>query len=163
MVVKSGTSNQAAGGLPWLKSYPETIDWAMPLAPKPLTHLLDTAARDYPQNPAISFKGKVQTYAELASQVATVAAGLQSIGVNKGTRVGLFLPNTPAFIVYYFAILKAGGTVVNFNPLYTLEELTFQVRDSGTEIMVTHDLKVLFDKVEALVASGVLTEGFASP
>ncbi len=163
MDAKSGTSAPVSGALPWLKAYPQGIDWAMPLEPRPLNHLLDTAARDYPQNPAISFKGKVQTYAELAGQVATVAAGLQSIGVNKGTRVGLFLPNTPAFIIYYFAILKAGGTVVNFNPLYTLEELTFQVRDSGTEIMVTHDLKVLFDKVEALIGSGVLARSIVVP
>ncbi len=163
MNAKSGTSAPASVNLPWLKAYPEGIDWAMPLEPRPLTHLLDTAARDYPHNPAISFKGKVQTYVELAGQVATVAAGLQSIGVNKGTRVGLFLPNTPAFIIYYFAILKAGGTVVNFNPLYTLEELTFQVRDSGTEIMVTHDLKVLFDKVEALIGSGVLARSIVVP
>ncbi len=163
MDAKSGTSAPVSGALPWLKAYPQGIDWAMPLEPRPLNHLLDTAARDYPQNPAISFKGKVQTYVELAGQVATVAAGLQSIGVNKGTRVGLFLPNTPAFIIYYFAILKAGGTVVNFNPLYTLEELTFQVRDSGTEIMVTHDLKVLFDKVEALIGSGVLARSIVVP
>ena len=69
------------------------------------------------------------------------------------------MPNCPTFIVYYFATLKAGGTVVNYNPLYTLEELTFQVRDSDTELMVTLDLKVLFDKVEALLRAGTLAEG----
>jgi len=78
------------------------------------------------------------------------------MGVAKGTKVGLFLPNCPTFIVYYFAILKAGGTVVNFNPLYTVEELTFQVKDSDTHLMVTLDLSVLFDKVEALMANGTL-------
>ncbi len=92
----------------------------------------------------------------LLAQVERVAAGLQQIGVNKGTKVGLFLPNTPTFIVYYYAILKAGGTVVNFNPLYTLEELTFQVKDSETEIMITHDLQALFPKLETLVCRGVL-------
>ncbi len=163
MNTKSGTSTPAADNLPWLKAYPESVNWAMQLDPKPLTELINTAARDYPRNPAISFKGKVQTYAELAGDIATVAAGLQSVGVRKGTRVGLFLPNTPAFIIYYFAILKAGGTVVNFNPLYTLEELTFQVRDSGTEIMVTHDLKVLFDKIEALIDRGVLARSIVVP
>ena len=66
------------------------------------------------------------------------------------------MPNCPTFIVYYFAILKAGGTVVNYNPLYTHEELTFQVRDSDTELMVTLDLKALFDKVEALLRAGTL-------
>ena len=66
------------------------------------------------------------------------------------------MPNCPTFIVYYFATLKAGGTVVNYNPLYTLEELTFQVKDSETELMVTLDLKLLFDKVEALMKAGTL-------
>jgi len=71
-------------------------------------------------------------------------------------KVGLFLPNSPTFIVYYFATMKAGGTVVNYNPLYTLEELAFQVKDSDTDLMVTLDLKVLFDKIEALLESGNL-------
>ena len=66
------------------------------------------------------------------------------------------MPNCPTFIIYYFAMLKAGGTVVNYNPLYTLDELTFQVKDSETELMVTLDLKLLFDKVEALMAAGTL-------
>lgn len=163
MDAKSDTLTPVSDNWPWLKSYPEGIDWAMPLKPQPLNQLLDDAARDYPRNAAVSFKGKVLSYTDLARQVDTVAAELQSAGVNKGTRVGLFLPNTPAFIIYYFAILKAGGTVVNFNPLYTLEELTFQVRDSGTEIMVTHDLKVLFDKIEALIGSGVLARSIVVP
>ena len=51
--------------------------------------------------------------------VDRAAAGLQRLGVKKGTKVGLFLPNSPTFIVYFFAMLKAGGTVVNYNPLYT--------------------------------------------
>jgi long-chain acyl-CoA synthetase len=88
--------------------------------------------------------------------VERAAAGLQKLGVKKGTKVGLFMPNCPTFIVYYFATLKAGGTVVNYNPLYTLEELTFQVKDSETELMVTLDLKLLFDKVEGLMKAGTL-------
>jgi len=107
--------------------------------------------------------GKVTTYTQLDSLVNRVAAGLQQIGVTKGTKVGLFLPNTPTFIVYYYAILRAGGTVVNFNPLYTLEELSFQVRDSQTEIMVTHDLAALFPKLEALVQRGVLARILVVP
>jgi long-chain acyl-CoA synthetase len=98
----------------------------------------------------------VTTYAEIGAQVDKVAAGLQRQGIRKGSKVGLFMPNCPTFIVYYFAVLKAGGTIVNYNPLYTVEELQFQIRDSETELMVTLDLKVLFDKVEALIQSGTL-------
>ncbi|MGL4395754.1 MAG: long-chain-fatty-acid--CoA ligase [Hyphomicrobium sp.] len=134
---------------------------AIPVAP--VTHLLDAAAANYPAKPAITFKGRVTTYRELADLVSRVAAGLQQAGVGKGTKVGLFLPNTPAFIVYYYAVLKAGGTVVNFNPLYTLEELTFQIRDSGTEVMVSHDLKLLFDKISALMRSNVLARAIVVP
>ena len=153
----------ATDTLPWSKSYPEGIDWHMPLPVAPLPELVTRAARDFPARAAISFKGKITTYAALTAAIDKTAAGLQAAGVVKGTKVGLFLPNTPAFIVYYFAILKAGGTVVNFNPLYTVEELTFQVKDSETEIMVTHDLKVLFDKVEALVSNGVLKRTIVVP
>src|SRR5262249_1183397 len=85
--------------------------------------------------------------------------GLQALGVKKGTKVGLLMPNCPTFIVYYFATLKAGGTVVNYNPLYTIEELTFQVKDSETALMVTLDLKLLFDKVEALLRPGTRERG----
>jgi long-chain acyl-CoA synthetase len=100
---------------------------------------------------------------EIGRLVDEAAAGLQRMGVKKGSKVGLFLPNTPTFIVYFFAVLKAGGTVVNYNPLYTVSELTGQVKDSDTELMVTLDLKVLFDKVDALLQSGALPRAVVCP
>jgi long-chain acyl-CoA synthetase len=143
---------------PWLKAYPAGVDWYKSIEPMPLWHLLDQAVANHPSRVCTNFLGKRLTYKELFSQVERAAAGLQRLGVKKGTKVGLFLPNSPTFIVYYYAILKAGGTVVNYNPLYTIEELTFQVGDSQTELMITLDLKVLFDKVEALLVSGVLKQ-----
>jgi long-chain acyl-CoA synthetase len=135
----------------------------MPIPTGPVPDLLDRAARQFPDNPAISFFGRATSYADLAAEADRVASGLQKIGVKQGTKVGLFLPNTPTFIVYYFAILKAGGTVVNFNPLYTLEELTFQAKDSETEIMVTHDLTVLFCKIEELLQRVVIDRAIVIP
>ena len=82
--------------------------------------------------------------------------GLQRLGVRKGTKVGLFLPNSPTFIVFFFAVLKAGGTVVNFNPLYTVAELTHQVKDSDTELMVTLDLKLAVRQGRGAARSGLL-------
>lgn len=161
--MSTATTTPAAASLPWIKSYPEGLDWHIPLTGRPLPALVDDAARRYPKNDAINFKGKVTTYLELAQAIDRTAAGLQAEGVGKGTKVGLFLPNTPTFIIYYFAILKAGGTVVNFNPLYTVEELSFQIKDSGTQFMITHDLKALFDKVEALLAAGVLERAIVVP
>ena len=106
--------------------------------------------------PCTNFFGKTLTYQEIGQLAGKAAAGLQGLGVRQGTKVGLFLPNCPTYLIYYFGILKAGGIVVNYNPLYTLEELTFQLADSQTELLVTLDLRLLFDKVEALIKAGAL-------
>lgn len=140
----------------WIKSYPQGVDWHMALEPAPLFHLIESAAARSPDRPCTTFLGRTLTYGEMGALVDRAAAGLQQIGVVKGTKVGLFLPNSPTFVIYYFAVLKAGGVVVNYNPLYSLDELTFQVKDSETELMITLDLKVLFDKVEHLVAKKTL-------
>ena len=140
----------------WLGSYPKGVVWGQHFNPKPVHAMLDAAVAKYGSRVCSNFLGKSMTYREIGRQVDLAATGLRKLGVVKGTKVGLFLPNCPTFIVYYFATLKAGGTIVNYNPLYTHEELTFQVRDSETELMVTLDLKVLFDKVEALIQAGTL-------
>jgi long-chain acyl-CoA synthetase len=140
----------------WLRSYPEGVDWAHSIPPQPVYCLLDEAAARFGDRPATNFLGRTITYKDLDRRVKHTAAGLAKLGVRHGTKVGLFLPNCPIFIVYYYAVLNLGGVVVNYNPLYTIEELAFQVRDSDTKLMVTLDLKLLFDKVERLIADGVL-------
>lgn len=140
----------------WLAHYPANVRWDSVIKPEPLFTLLDRAVANHGGRPCTNFLGRVNTYKDICALVDRAAAGLQSLGVTKGTKVGLFLPNCPTFVIYYYAILKAGGTVVNFNPLYTLEELAYQLKDSDTEIMVTLDLKVLFDKVDALLQTGAL-------
>jgi long-chain acyl-CoA synthetase len=141
---------------PWLAHYPQDIDWKEIFTPLAVPTLLDRAVAKYASRPATQFLGATLTYGDLGLQVDRAAKGLQALGVTKGSKVGLFLPNCPTFIVYYYAILKAGGTVVNYNPLYTIDELSFQVRDSDTDLMVTLDLKVLFEKVETLLAARTL-------
>lgn len=158
-----GGNAQSITVWPWTAGYPEGVDWATEIPTEALPALVDRAASQFKDNVAIRFKGKSTTYGELARLVERVAAGLQQVGVKKGTKVGLFLPNTPTFITYYYAVLKAGGTVVNFNPLYTLEELTFQIQDSETEFMVTHDLAALFPKIEALIERGALARAIVVP
>ena len=81
---------------------------------------------------------------------------MRAIGVGEGVKVGLLLPNTPTFVIFYYGVLKAGGTVVNFNPLYSPDEIEGQIRDSGAKIMVTLDLAMTFEKVEAMLRRGVL-------
>jgi long-chain acyl-CoA synthetase len=100
--------------------------------------------------------GKRLSFTELGDLSDRVAKGLRALGVGEGVRVGLLLPNSPTFVIFYYGVLKAGGTVVNFNPLYSLEELEFQIRDSSTKIMVTLDLALTFEKVETLLKRGTL-------
>jgi len=119
------------------------------LAPvgRPVASLLEETARLHPHSPAIEFLGSAMDYAALDALVDRAAAGLQRLGVVAGTRVGLCLPNTPYSVVFFFAVLRAGGVVVNFNPLYVERELSQLVMDSGTEIMVTIDLALIYPKV----------------
>ncbi len=151
---ESAARNEAT--YPWLSAYPEGIDWFQEFEGTPVHELLEKTARDYPGHTCAHFLGKSLSYGEIAGLVDRAAAGLQKAGVGVGTKVGLFVPNSPTAIIYYYAILKIGATVVNYNPLYTVEELTFQVKDSETEMMVTLDLKLLFDKVAALIENGAL-------
>lgn len=149
-------SSQPPSDYPWLNTVADDVDWHQTFEPQPLYELLDSAVGRFPANICTNFLGKTQTYSEIASAVQHTAAGLEKLGVTKGTRVGLFFPNCPSYVIYYFATLKLGATVVNFNPLYTVEELETQVKDSGTTIMVTLNLALLFDKVEALLQNATL-------
>jgi long-chain acyl-CoA synthetase len=148
---------------PWIASYPADVDWHQEIVPAPVHDLLDASVARYPSRPCTSFFGRRLTYREIGQMVERTAAGLQALGVRKGTNVGLFMPNCPAFIVYYFAILKTGATVVNYDPLHAPEDLAFQVRDSDTGLMVTLDLKALFHKVEALLLNGTLERAVVVP
>lgn len=163
MTAPVGGTAPAHLGYPWLAHYPAGVNWHQQIAPAPLQQLLERAAERHPSRICTNFLGRTITYGEMSRLVDRAAAGLAALGVTKGTKVGLFLPNSPTFIVFYYATLKAGGTVVNYNPLYTVEELTFQVKDSETDLMVTLDLKVLFDKVEALIATGALKRAVVAP
>jgi len=150
------TAEGPAPSHPWLRRYPEGVDWNAAFKPMAVYDLLDSAVAKYGPRPCTNFLGKTLTYRDIGQRVGQAAAGLKALGVRKGSKVGLFLPNCPTYLVYYYGILKAGGTVVNYNPLYTLEELTFQLQDSETELLVTLDLKLLFDKVQALLEAGTL-------
>ena len=153
---KATAGSQEATPYQWLRKYPKDVDWFQQFRPVPMGQLLDTAVAAHGSRMCTNFLGKRLTYAEIGQLVERTAAGLQELGVKRGTKVGLLMPNCPTFIIYYFATLKAGGTIVNYNPLYTPDELAFQVKDSETELMVTLDLKLLFDKVEGLMKAGTL-------
>jgi long-chain acyl-CoA synthetase len=136
---------------PWIRSYDEGLDWAMPVGARPVFSMLDETVAKHPGSPAFDFLGKVYTWQEIGVLADKFAAGLQAMGVEKGAKIGLFLPNTPYYLVAYYGILKAGGTVVNFNPLYAHKELAHQIEDSETDIMVTADLSMLYDKMHKML------------
>ena len=120
----------------WEKHYPDGIAWQEHFHGKPLYTLLDDAARKWPENTALDYFGKTYTYAKLKEMVDRIARGLQGLGVVRGTRVGLFMPNCPQYVMTYYAALKAGATVVNFNPLYSGHEIEHQLKDAHVEISV---------------------------
>jgi long-chain acyl-CoA synthetase len=144
------------GDHPWLKSYPPGIDWGAPIAVKPMHALMDDAAARYAGQLCIDFLGRHYSYAEIGSLVNRAAKGLKALGVGSGIKVGLCLPNTPYFVICFYAVLKAGGTVVNFNPLYSERELVHQIEDSEADIMVTLDIAQLFDKLAAVLSQSRL-------
>jgi long-chain acyl-CoA synthetase len=126
------------------------------IKPVPVPELLDETVRRYGKRPAMDFLGRRWTYAQLGRTVAAVAHGLRGVGVGTGVRVGLCLPNTPYSVIFFFAILRAGGVVVNFSPLYVERELRHQIKDSGTTIMVVPDLAMIHAKVLAVAAEAGL-------
>ena len=115
----------------------DTNEWLNNLKPIPLPEYLDRTAREFPDRPAIDFFGNKINYSELGTSVDRVASGFQKLGFKKGDHIGLCLPNIPYYTICYFAILKIGGVVVNYNPLYTEQEISKQIEDSETKIMVT--------------------------
>jgi len=130
---------------PWLASYPEDVPESLaPYPEKPLFSLLEESAARFPDRPAISFPvapmARRLTYGDLIAEVEQFARALASLGIRKGDRVGLVLPNCPQFVVAFYAIQRLGAVAVGNNPLYTQRELTHQLKDAGVEILVTLDL-----------------------
>lgn len=121
---------------PWFKHYDEGVPRSIEYPPITLFHLLEEAAQNYPHSACTIFKGEKITYKEMDALTDRMAAGLAALGVQKGDRVGIFMPNSPQFVIAYFGALKAGGVVVATNPLYSQREIEHQANDSGVEIML---------------------------
>jgi long-chain acyl-CoA synthetase len=122
---------------PWTANYLHPTKWDQHFPPLALHDMFFEAARRMGAAPLADFMGRKYSYADMADAVRRVAKGLQAKGVGKGDHVGLFLPNVPHYIAAYYGALAAGATVVNFSPLYSVDELAHQVADSGTSILFT--------------------------
>ena len=148
---------------PWLDHYPEGVDWHAPIPAAPVHVMMQQAGERYADRPAFDFLGRGTTWAEAAATSARIAAGLQRLGYVKGDRIGLLLPNCPAYPILFFGALQAGLTVVNFNPLYTVHELEAQARDAGILAIATLDLAATYPKAAALLASGAVARIIVCP
>ncbi|MDZ7270744.1 MAG: long-chain fatty acid--CoA ligase [candidate division KSB1 bacterium] len=124
---------------PWFSSYDPEVARTVTIPDIRITDLLAEAVRKRPQSPAIIFCGRVISYRELDILVNRLAGALHRLGVRKGDRVALVLPNIPQYVIGYWAALRLGGIVVPTNPLYTERELEHQLRDSGAETVLVLD------------------------
>jgi|GEM_PF-3536 len=138
----------------WEKSYPANVRWHETIEPRPLPALLDTAVETYGEKSCMSFRGRHYSYREVGRLVDLAAKGFQNLGVGKGIKVGLILPNCPYAIICFYGVLKAGGIVVNINPLYSAREIEQQIADSACRILVTLDVKALYEKVSLCAHEG---------
>jgi len=105
----------------------------------------------WPDRPAIDFMGKRFTYRDLGDLVNRAAKGLQQLGVKPGIHVGLYLPNSPHYIITFFGVLKAGGTVVNYSPLDAARVLEHKIEDSRTDFLITLDMASLYPQMAAML------------
>ncbi|APG62219.1 dicarboxylate--CoA ligase PimA [Sphingorhabdus lutea] len=119
------------------QQYLHPSDWDIAIDEMPLHDVFFRSAGRAPNSYIADFMGRQFTYGDIADKVRQFAKGLQDLGIGKGSHVGLFLPNVPHYIIAYYGAMAAGATVVNFSPLYTVDELSHQVEDSGTDILVT--------------------------
>ena len=127
----------------WREQYQHPTVWDRTFPPLSMGEMVTNSAMAHPDAPMIDFMGRRFSYGEMFGQIRRVACGLQGMGVKKGDRVGLYLPNTPHYVAAYYGALMAGAIVVNFSPLYTAAELEHQVEDSGTKILFTLSAKAL--------------------
>ncbi len=121
----------------WLSSYPEGVPSDIDVSQySSLVGLMEESFTRYAERTAYSYMGKNISYAQTDTESQALAAYLQSLGLNKGDRVAIMMPNVPQYPVAVAAILRAGYVVVNVNPLYTARELEHQLKDSGARAIV---------------------------
>jgi acyl-CoA dehydrogenase len=139
-------------------AYPVGIQWNVEIPKVDLVQFMQESLTRYKNHPCIDFLGKKYTYHEVEELIHKAAAGLQAQGVTKGDKIGLYMPNSPYYPILFFAALKVGAVAVNFCPMHTVSELRHQALDSGTRLLVTLDLKDMYDNALCLQKEGTLDQ-----
>lgn len=147
---------------PWLAHYPPEIPHTLQYPHMPVQEYLTQAFDQFPDKVAIHFLGKDVSYKELYESSMKFAHYLQKLGIEKGDRVAIMLPNSPQAVISFYGTLYAGGVVVMTNPLYTEREIAYQMNDSGAKAIVALDLlyprvsKVMPEtKLENVIVTGI--------
>ncbi|MBD3230766.1 MAG: AMP-binding protein [Candidatus Lokiarchaeota archaeon] len=135
----------------WYKSWPDELPKSLKPYPEiPIFKFLEESARQYPDRTAIKFMGKTYTFQEIYDDAQSLSASFSDMGIGKGDIVALLLPNTPQFVISYYAILMTGATVTMCSPLHSEREMIHQLNDSGSETLITINLKRLFKLVDKI-------------
>jgi len=127
--------------LPWFASYPPDVPHTLePYPDISVFGMLEASARQYPQTTAIAWFGRKLSYRDLLAETERCSAALAALGVAKGDRVALIMPNCPQYVIAYYATVRLGAIVVGNNPLYTKREMEHQLKDSGAKVVIVLDL-----------------------
>ncbi len=124
---------------PWLRFYEEGVPATIAIPDRPLSWLLDQAVKRFPSHTAVIYYGTKLSYAQLSSLANRFATALQRLGVRKGDRVAIALPNIPQYPIAFYGAMRAGAVVVPTNPLYTEREMQHQMADCGARVIVMLD------------------------
>jgi long-chain acyl-CoA synthetase len=138
----------------WREHYVHPSAWDRAFAPMTLPAMFVASVAKTPTAILTDFMGAPLRYADIASRARDFAGGLQALGMAKGDRIGLFLPNVPDYLIAYYGALMAGGIIVNMSPLYSVAELAHQVSDSGARVIVTTDVPQLMASATTLLDGG---------
>ncbi|MGH2505955.1 MAG: long-chain-fatty-acid--CoA ligase [Ktedonobacteraceae bacterium] len=125
---------------PWVKYYEPGVPVQLDIPDHPLTWLLDQTVSKYPRQTALVYYGTKISYAQFATLVQRFASALQRLGIQKGDRVAIALPNIPQYPIAFYGAMKAGAVVVPTNPLYTAREMQHQLADSGARALIMLDM-----------------------
>ncbi|MGE0848703.1 MAG: dicarboxylate--CoA ligase PimA [Hyphomicrobiaceae bacterium] len=141
---------------PWEKGYPPGVRWDAPIETTTLPALFDLCTRQWSARPALEYRERRTSYAELRQAVEAFASGLMGLGVGPGATVALYLPNSPYHPIAFFGALKAGARVAHLSPLDAERELAYKLKDSGARVLITTNIGFMGLLAQKLKADGLV-------
>jgi long-chain acyl-CoA synthetase len=156
LTVNNKTRSAMGEERPWEKSYPPGVRWDAPIETTTLPALFDLCTRQWQARPALEYRERRTSYAELRQAVEAFASGLMDLGVGPGATVALYLPNSPYHPIAFFGALKAGARVAHLSPLDAERELAYKLKDSGARVLITTNIGFMGLLAQKLKADGLV-------